>query len=238
MCPGVCTGEVTKEEYTHTIRNIRDLFSGNFHGLKRRLTAEMRSAATHEKFEEASEMRRQVHALDHIRDVSLIKRESRVSVGGWCLPAGRQVRIEAYDVAHTAGNETVGVMTVIDNGEILKAAYRKFKIRTATNDDVAALSEILSRRLGHPEWPLPRIFVVDGGKNQVRAAVRLLKKAGIRIPVVGVVKDEHHKPRRLIGDERSIAVYEKDILLANSEAHRFGITFHRARRSKRFSGYN
>jgi excinuclease ABC subunit C len=226
LCPGVCSGEISKEEYAHAIRNIRDLFSGNFHGLKRRLAREMKAAAGAERFEEAGILRRQVDALEHIRDVSLIKDESRISSGGG-------VRIEAYDVAHTSGTEAVGVMTVVSNGQAVKAAYRKFKIRSATNDDVAALSEMLERRLNHSEWPLPRVFAVDGGKGQMRAAQRILKSAGVEIPIVGVVKNEFHKPERLIGDAGAIRAYERDILLANNEAHRFAISWHRQRRGKR-----
>lgn len=222
LCPGVCSGEISKEEYVHTIRNIKDLFEGNFHGLKRRLAQEMNAAAKGERFEEAAVLRRQIHALEHIRDVSLLKTE-RVSSGGGA-------RIEAFDVAHTSGTETVAVMTVVSNSEALKAAYRKFKIHSATNDDVAALKEALSRRLDHSEWPLPRVFVVDGGEGQVRAAERVLKDVRVAVPVVGVVKNEFHKPERLIGDKRAIEAYERDILLANNEAHRFAVNFHRQRR--------
>ena len=73
LCPGVCTGEASKEEYAKTVRNIGELFSGNFKGLKRRLTSQMQVAAKNERFEEAAILRRQVGALTHIRDVSLIK---------------------------------------------------------------------------------------------------------------------------------------------------------------------
>jgi len=124
------------------------------------------------------------------------------------------------------------VMTVIENGDLYKGAYRMFKIRSATNNDVAALEEMLERRLTHPEWNLPRVFVVDGGIAQLRAAGRILKAAGVLVPVVGVVKNEYHKPERLIGDKRAIEVYERDILFANNEAHRFAISYHRKRRGK------
>ena len=231
LCPGVCSGEISKDEYAKTVRNLKDLFSGKFKGLKQRLTREMRTAAKHEDFERAGTLRRQVSALEHIRDVSLIKSEHRITAGGPSTSLGTSgTRIEAFDVAHTGGTETVAVMTVVSNGEPVKAAYRKFKIWSATNNDVAALKEALSRRLTHPEWPLPRIFVVDGGKAQVRATEKLLKDAGLVIPVVGVVKDEFHRPKGLIGDKRAIQANEKDILLANNEAHRFAITWHRKRR--------
>jgi len=224
LCPGVCTGEVTKEEYAQTVRHICELFSGNFKGLKRQLTKEMKEAAKAEDFEKAGMLRRQCEALEHIRDVSLIKedRATGISTGGG-------LRIESYDVAHTAGKETVAVMTVVNNGESIKDAYRKFKIHSAKNNDVSALKEAVSRRLAHQEWPLPRVFVIDGGKAQVRAIERVLRDAGIEIPVVAVTKDEFHRPATIIGNERIARAHEADILLANSEAHRFAITWHRRR---------
>jgi excinuclease ABC subunit C len=224
LCPGVCTGEMSSEQYAQQVKNICILFSGNFRGLKRELTKQMRAASAKQEFEKAAMLRRQCAALEHIKDVSLIKAE-KVSAGGGA-------RIEAFDVAHTSGQETVAVMTVVMSGEAYKAAYRKFKILTATNNDVAALSEALERRLTHPEWPLPRAFAVDGSIAQIRAAEGVLKKAGIGVPIVGVVKDERHKPVRLIGDKRVIEAFEKDILLANREAHRFAINWHRRRRGK------
>jgi excinuclease ABC subunit C len=133
LCPGVCTGEMRKEEYAKTVKNICELFSGNFKGLKRSLAAQMKAAAEGQRYEEAARYRRQIDALAHIKDVSLIKGE-RVSAGGGA-------RIEAFDVAHTGGTETVAVMTVVSGAETVKAAYRKFKIQKATNNDVAALTE-------------------------------------------------------------------------------------------------
>jgi excinuclease ABC subunit C len=226
LCPGICSGAMPQKEYKDTIKNIVELFSGKMGSLRRRLEKEMKDAAKNEEFEFADKLRRQVNALTHIRDVSLIKDEYRVSAGG-------AFRIEAYDVAHTAGSETVGVMTVVSGGEVQKSEYRKFKIRTVTNNDVAALTEVLERRLTHPEWQMPRIIAVDGSTAQIRAAQRVMKKAGVSIPVIGVVKDEFHRPVRLAGDEKLIRAYEKEILLANNEAHRYAIGWHRNRQRNR-----
>ena len=225
LCPGVCAGTMDAAGYKEVIRNITELFSGRMRSLRQRLEREMKRAAREEEFERATVLRRQVAALTHIRDVSLIKDESRYAGGG-------SIRIEAYDVAHTSGTETVGVMTVVSGGEAQKDAYRKFKIQTATNNDVAALTEVLERRFAHPEWNLPRLIVIDGSTAQMRAARRVLEKAGVQIPLIGVVKDEHHRPERFIGDEHLVRAHEKDILLANAEAHRFAITWHRARRAR------
>lgn len=236
LCPGVCSGEVAKKEYARYVSHLTELFSGNFQGLKRQLAREMKAAAVAERFEDAQVLRRQIGALEHIRDVSLIKNdENRISSGGPSSELGVNGRIEAYDTAHTGGTETVAVMTVVRDGQLVKDAYRKFKINTSTNDDVASLKEVLSRRLEHPEWPLPRVFVVDGGTAQLRVAQRVLKTAGVVIPIVGVVKNDAHKADHLIGDSRAIKAYEHDILLANAEAHRFAITWHRKRRERRLT---
>src|SRR3989344_2892366 len=116
LCPGVCTGEMSRSEYAERVKHICQFLSGNFKGLKRELAREMKAAARAEKFEEATRLRRQIHALEHVRDVSLIKDEHRVAPGGG-------VRIEAFDVAHTSGAETVAVMAVVQGGEAIKQAY-------------------------------------------------------------------------------------------------------------------
>jgi excinuclease ABC subunit C len=137
-------------------------------------------------------------------------------------------RIEAYDNAHLRGGAFVGVMTVVEDGIAQKNDYRKFKIRTANpGDDIGALKEVLTRRLGHDEWPLPRLIVVDGSTAQINAAQKVLEDHSMTIPVVGVVKDEKHRPRDIRGDRTLIDGRERDILLANAEAHRFAIGYHR-----------
>ena len=127
----------------------------------------------------------------------------------------------------------VGVMTVVENKDVDTNSYRKFKIKTVEGvNDTAALSEILMRRLNHPEWQLPRLIVVDGGKAQINAMERVLRDAGVRIPVVGVLKDDKHRPKEILGSKELRIKYEKEILLANSEAHRFAIEYHRKLKRK------
>lgn len=223
LCPGVCSGDISKTEYRKIIRRIALLFSGKKPELIRSLEKDMKTLAKQERFEDAAVLRKQLFALNHIQDVSLIKNEYRSPLGALGIE-----RIEAYDVAHLAGTSTVGVMVVVENGMPQKAEYRKFRIRTAkAGDDAGALSEILSRRLGHDEWPLPRLIVVDGSTIQIRAAQKILAEHSIEIPIVGVVKDEKHRPRELKGDAQVVREKEQDILLANSEAHRYAISYHR-----------
>ena len=224
LCPGVCTGEISKAEYAKIVRRIVLLFEGKKNVLVKSLDRDMRQAAKEQKFEEASQLKRSLFALNHIQDVSLIKDEYR---------APKEIgnnRIEAYDVAHLAGSAAVGVMTVVEDGMAQKGEYRKFRIRSAkAGDDPGALKEVLSRRLGHSEWPLPRVIAVDGATAQINVAENLLKELGLGIPVVGVVKDEKHRPREIRGSRDIIVDRERDILLANAEAHRFAIGYHRKR---------
>lgn len=229
LCPGVCSGETDAREYANTIHNIFVLFSGKKKKLIGELEKEMQNAAIDERFEDAAIARRQISALQHINDISLIKHESRFATGG--AVHSRSMRIEAYDVAHTGGSETVGVMVAVEDGQPLKAAYRKFKVRGFTNNDPGALSEVLSRRFLHPEWEYPRVIVVDGSTAQMNVAKKVLTNAGIMIPIVGVVKNERHQPERLVGHASAIKDHERDILLANGEAHRFALAYHRKRRN-------
>lgn len=229
LCPGVCSGAVSKTEYRKMLRRIVMLFEGKKTQLVKSLERDMKAAAKEEKFEEAARLRKQLFALQHIQDVSLIKDEYRKPITEGSMGS---FRIEAYDVAHLRGNAAVGVMTVVEDGTALKSDYRKFKIKTAkAGDDPGALREIVSRRLGHEEWPMPRLIVVDGSTAQLNAAQSVLEGYGIRIPIVGVTKDEHHRPRDIKGNRDIIASREKEILLANAEAHRFAIGYHRNKRS-------
>ena len=229
LCPGVCSGAVTKQEYRRNIRHIVLLFEGKKKQLIKALNKEMRVAAAAEEFEQAKELQRQMYALQHIQDISLIKDEYRSAT----LPTSR---IEAYDIAHLRGSAAVGVMVVVENGEANKNQYRKFKIKSAkAGDDPGALKEVLSRRLGHDEWPLPRLIVVDGSTAQINAARNVLAEYGMAIPVVGVVKDEKHRPRNISGDRELIKNKERDILLANAEAHRFAVGYHRKTSRKEFT---
>lgn len=231
LCPGVCTGEISAREYGRIIRNIELFFEGKKSEIVRKLTREMHRAASRLEFERANDIKATIFALGHIRDVSLLKREAGsadAETGG--------IRIEAYDVAHLGGKSSVGVMTVTRDGVSDTDEYRKFFLRGGhAGNDLTALEEILRRRLRHREWPKPDIVVVDGSFLQLGVAERLFAGADWSdVRIVGVVKNRKHQPERLEGDGTAIAEYRRDILLANAEAHRFAIGYHRRRRGKDF----
>jgi len=218
-----------REAYLRSLRKVALFLSGRVKELRSSLEREMRAFAKQERFEEAAEARRQLFALDHVQDVSLIRedRPDRDDEGP---------RIEAYDTAHLRGTDAIGVMIAIEESTPIKKDYRTFRIRglegKALDNDIASLKEILSRRLGHPEWPMPRAIVVDGGRTHKKAAEDTLKEFGVGIPIAAVVKDEKHRPREVIGS-RAAGITDADAVLANSEAHRFALARHRAARQRK-----
>ena len=239
LCPGVCTGEITKMEYQEQIKNIILFFEGNKKRLLKNIEKQMACFAKEKEFEKANVTKRTLFTLNHIQDISLIKDDiiaPRFDLGNEDdvskMPFDTGFRIESYDVAHMSGQNVVGVMTVVEDGETKISDYRKFKIKNEPGvNDTKALSEILSRRLAHIEWRFPDLIVVDGGLAQKRVIEKILQKNNIEIPVVSVVKDEHHRPREILGDKKWLK-YEKEIILSNSEAHRFGISYHKQLRDK------
>lgn len=220
--------EVSRLEYARTVQHIRLFLEGRKPELLKRLERDMNAHARKQEFERAALLKRVLFGLTHIQDVSLLKREVRE------LSARHTFRIEAYDVAHTGGTSSVGVMVVVENGAPKKSDYRKFRIKQAlSGSDTDALHEILSRRLGHDEWLLPDLVVVDGGKAQINVAKKAFKDFGYRIPIVSVVKDEAHRPRQVLGEARVTKGHEDAVLLANNEAHRFAVGYHRRLRRAR-----
>ncbi len=212
--------------YSQNIKNIKLFFSGKKKQIFINLKKEMKSYAKLRQFEKAGEIKRQLFALQHINDVALLKQENF---------AVSSTRIEAYDIAHMGGKNMTGVMVVVSNGEVNKNEYRKFKIRTQSNaNDTGALKEVLERRLAHTEWAYPGFIVLDGSTAQINVAKKVLQKMNLEIPIVAVVKDERHKPKDILGSSDIVKKYKQEILLANSEAHRFAIAYHKKMRNKNF----
>jgi len=228
LAPDLTTIE-GQEAYKKNIQNIKLFFQGKKKKILEGLKRDMKKYAQNQEFEKADIVKRQIFALRHINDVALIKLEPSA------YSLGPIFRIEAYDVAHLSGESMVGVMTVVENGMAAKNEYRKFKVRTKDRpDDTGALAEVLDRRLAHPEWPYPNLIVVDGGRAQMRALQRVLQKSGVTTPILGVVKDEFHRPKNILGETRLARRYEREILLVSSEAHRFAISYHKNLRNKSF----
>ena len=149
-------------------------------------------------------------------------------------------RVESYDISNTNGVDTVGAMVVFSNLKPVKKDYRRFKIRTVEGqDDYGSLSEMLERRFrraleGDRSFAdMPDLILMDGGQGQVTAAEKVLEKLGLRIPVLGMAKDDSHRTRALVngrGDElllRDNPLMFKYCGTIQEEVHRFAIDYHR-----------
>lgn len=231
LCPGVCTGEISAQEYGFTIKHLEQFLGGEKDNLLKDLEKEMIQCAKEQRFEQAGVIKKTLFALTHIQDIALVKDDADRDFGkdGLLNPESTPetiFRIEAYDVAHTSGKNTVGVMTVLEDRQLKKSEYRMFKVKNG-NDDVGSLEEVLRRRLDHPEWSYPNLIVLDGSKAQKNAADRILAELSFDIATVSVIKNDKHKPDRILGDKELVKKYSKEILLTNAEAHRFAIKYHR-----------
>jgi len=150
-------------------------------------------------------------------------------------------RIECFDNSNIQGAFPVAAMTVFVNGKPSKKDYRHFNIRTVVGpDDFASMEEVIYRRYKRAleeKQPLPQLIVIDGGKGQLSSALKSLESLGLsdKIGIIGIAKklEEIYFPGDSIPlylDKRSITL--RIIQQIRDEAHRFGITHHRKRRSK------
>ncbi|WP_010519049.1 excinuclease ABC subunit UvrC [Croceivirga radicis] len=149
--------------------------------------------------------------------------------------------IECFDNSNIQGTNPVAACVVFKNGKPSKKDYRHFNIKTVDGpDDFASMEEVVFRRykrLLNEDEPLPQLIVIDGGKGQLSSALKSLDLLGLRgkIAIIGIAKrlEEIYFPEDPIPlylDKKSETL--KIIQQLRNEAHRFGITFHRQKRSK------
>jgi excinuclease ABC subunit C len=151
-------------------------------------------------------------------------------------------RVECFDVSHIQGSDTVASMVVWEAGRMKKSDYRKFIIKTVPrNDDFASMREVVGRRyrrLQDEKKPLPDLILVDGGIGQLHAAAGAL--VGLQIinqPLASIAKKEEilyvygRESEPVVLDHHSPVLHL--VQQIRDEAHRFAVTFHRARRSGR-----
>ena len=155
------------------------------------------------------------------------------------------VYIEALDISNTAGSEVVGGLIAFKEGKPSKKDYKRFKVKTVDGqDDYDSMREIIWRRFkrykegadGFAE--MPDLLLLDGGKGQLSAVLEILNELEIDIPVFGMVKDDRHRTRGLIGTEGEINPSPLNpgfVLMGRiqEEVHRYAIAYHRSLRGKK-----
>jgi len=169
------------------------------------------------------------------RILNTIKEDLRMDI----LPT----HIECFDNSNIQGTHPVAACVVFKNAKPAKKEYRKFNIKTVDGpDDYASMEEVVYRRyyrLIKEKKDLPQLIIIDGGKGQLSSAVKSLKKLDLykKITIIGIAKrleeifyPEDPVPLYLDKNSETLKVIQN----ARNEAHRFGITFHRNKRSKEF----
>ena len=153
--------------------------------------------------------------------------------------------IECFDISHTAGTHIVGSMVQFRNGKPDKTNYRRFKIKTITeSDDAGCIAEVVIRRysrLINEKQPLPDLVVIDGGKPQLNASLRVMTEIGVRIPIIALAKKLEEiyfpgnpHPLKLARNNKALQLLQR----LRDEAHRFAITYHKLLRKKQIRNEN
>ena len=241
LTPGIEVGKSTPAEYKRNFRRLISYIEGNRKQLMRELEKTMHEAAANGEYELAAEARNQLFGLKELQkkivfsdkefmDISSDRalKELERLIGLEKPPR----RIEGYDISHQSGTNTVASMVVFINGAAARSEYRKFKIRTSTNDDLKSMTEVISRRMKHTEWDYPDLIVLDGGATQVNAVLPIV--APFKIPVIGRDKSGDHAKSagvKIIYDGRMVELSQSShiarlIARIDEEAHRFAITYH------------
>ncbi|HEV8660218.1 MAG TPA: excinuclease ABC subunit UvrC [Thermoanaerobaculia bacterium] len=155
--------------------------------------------------------------------------------------SGEIDRIESFDISNIQGSDSVAGMVVLDRGKFDKKQYRIFNIKTVIGaDDFRSMAEAVDRRyrrLLDEEKPLPDLILIDGGRGQLNAALTALNRLGIEgIPIAGLAKREEEiyvpdavEPIRLERRDPALQLLQ----MVRDETHRFAVSSHRRRRSKR-----
>ncbi len=253
-CIGYCclVGEQPAEQKTRYLANIkaiRDILNGRKSNLVKDLKNRMETAGKEHDFDLAIELRNKLERLERVfYNAQVIQHSEILKLHSSELQKKLKIkkpiiRIEGYDISNIQGLHATGSMVTFVHGLPDKNFYRKFNIkRVHGSNDTAMLREIIERRFNHTEWPFPDLIVIDGGKGQVSSALATLKEMHIKIPLVGLSKDNRHVGKQLIVPGRKTPILldklpdlDRNLLLAiDAEAHRFAINHYRHLHSKAF----
>jgi len=257
QCTAPCAAKIDRQAYRADIDRLIRFLESKRSIMLRQMRQEMQDAASRQGYEEAAVLRDQIRAIEKLeergrhRDNWQPEAESLLLDPAKGLESLRKTLgldepircVEAIDIAHLQGNETVGSKVCFVDGRPLKNEYRRYRIKTATNDDYAAIREVVSRRYrdageGHELYP--DIILIDGGLGQLHAAQEAFADLPIKPPmVISLAKKEEliyvqarSEPIRL-GRENAGLRFCQAI---RDEAHRFAQHYHHILRRKRVIG--
>jgi len=243
LCPGACIRLISEDDYNKIMSRFSKFMEGKKEELIAELTAEMMEESKKQKFEQASRIKKIIEGVVYLTQVNrtklylenpnFLEEERKLALEQLQKDLNLKnlpERIEGYDISNIQGKEATGSMVVLTGGEIDKSQYRKFKIRISGKpNDVGMHKEMIRRRIGNKDWPLPDLIIVDGGRGQVRGVDCELRTLNYQLPIFGLAKRMEwlYPPE---GDivklpKRSLSL--KLLQKLRDEAHRFAIAYHR-----------
>ncbi|HWB39342.1 MAG TPA: excinuclease ABC subunit UvrC [Candidatus Saccharimonadales bacterium] len=270
--PGLEEGRTSLEDYRANLRKLMAIIQGKRKTIVREVERDMRRAAKASNFELAAKLRNQLFALQGLDKQVIFSDKEFLDISkDHALNELVELlglaefprRIEGYDISHMQGSDVVASMVVFTNGVSDKAEYRKFKTRINKNDDFYNMNETIKRRLSERNrkaWGLPSLFLIDGGKGQLDAALKARDEMQqSQVPFIGLAKREE----QIVIDKRrsGISLNElslhklggfvtesEDFILVNvphntnvvkllqrirDESHRFAVSYHSVLKIKR-----
>jgi len=253
QCTAPCAAKIDQASYREDIKRFIRFLESKRSVMLREMRQEMEQASQNLEFERAAVLRDQIQALE--------KLEERGTQGeGWqpeiesfyadpkkglqslqkSLGLTEPIRVmEAIDIAHLQGGETVGSKVCFVDGRPLKSEYRRYKIRSVDNDDFSAIREVVSRRYreaGQGNELYPELILIDGGLGQLHAAEQAFEQLELQPPmVISLAKKEeliyrqgHDDPLRLSRQNLGLKLCQA----IRDEAHRFAQHYHHVLRRK------
>lgn len=259
-CPSdiVTLDTLSRKKYTKIYRKniflLKHVLSGKAIGIRNVLYNDMLTYAKVHNFEQAALIRNQIQHLDHLlkshfdpsfymtptQDIGETVEHELNDVLAILAPYYKTLtsldRIECIDISHISGTNAVGSLVVLDHGMINTSLYRKFSIRLIKGqNDTEMIKQVITRRLRHPEWAVPNLLIVDGGKTQLNAALSCIHS----IPTIGLAKRFEHiivvdngilKELHIQASRPGVHVLQR----IRDESHRFAHTYHIYKRKKAF----
>jgi len=248
-CPNELKNITEKKHYKKNIRQVISILNGNVKKIIKDLNQELNILIKNNQYEQAIIIRNKIFRFDrllNLKDDSEFflnnnenKLEEMLVVLKKYFPQIRKLdRIETYDISNLGLKQAVGSMVVMKNNQIDKREYRKFKIKeTGSKSDFDRIKEVLTRRLKQ-DWPIPDLIIIDGGRPQIKAVLKIFQNNKRYIPLLGIAKNPD---RVIVGIDRYPNLFLKNdskilnvIRLLRDESHRFARKYHLFLRSKDF----
>ena len=257
QCPAPCAGKISKKEYLLLVKRIVLFLKGDYSALLEEFSEKMKKHSNNLEYEKAKTQHDFIKAIVHLSEKVRVKTFPKIQITEELTKTNAITQlktilnlknppshIETFDTSSLFARDAVGASVCFINGEKCAAYYRRYKIKYNAplkrgSNDFKMIKEIVSRRLAQikkSKKTNPDLFLIDGGKGQLKMALEAMKESGLKIPVIALSKEyeEIHLPgKKALRPERNDCAL-KLLQKMRDEAHRFAITYHRKLRNFKF----